>query len=371
MKIVIIVRGFPPFNLGGTEIATEYIAKFLNFFNYNVDILTENNKENNLPKFEKMPSYTIYRLSNTNLNHVDTVLFSLKCIPYLKRLQPEIILIQGFENTLSGYLFKKLFGTSYVIWGRGSDVYNTWLFKNPILKIGIKTADGIVALTEDMKSKLTNFYNKRIDVIPNGIDINEFFDRTQIISNHFLKKQQNEKIIIYVGSLRSVKGVNYLIDAFKLVRQKRNDVKLLLIGDGYDRKTLECQVNMLKISDYVIFLGLRPHKEIPSHLKMADIFVLPSLYEGFPNVLLEAMAAGLPIVATNVTGIPEIIKNETNGFIVNPNSSSEIAEKILFLLENPDHYYRISNNNDKEVKKYSWIKVVEKLSNLFLEIHSR
>lgn len=97
----------------------------------------------------------------------------------------------------------------------------------------------------------------------------------------------------------------------------------------------------------------------------SDVFVLPSLSEGFPVVSLEAMASGLPIVATKVGGLPEIVKDGENGFLVEPKSPEQIAERVLLFLNNDELRQRISRNNKEKVKEYSWGSVVSKLERLY------
>jgi len=103
----------------------------------------------------------------------------------------------------------------------------------------------------------------------------------------------------------------------------------------------------------------------------ADIFVLSSLGEGFPNVLLEAMAAGLPIVATKVGGVPEIVTDRENGFLVEPRNSPQLAEKILFLLQNEDVRKQFSANNIEKARSYNWANIVDTLEKVCITAKTR
>ena len=127
---------------------------------------------------------------------------------------------------------------------------------------------------------------------------------------------KDEKIIIFVGALRPVKGVRYLIEAMKVIIDENRTTKLFIIGDGVERESLERLVEKLGLGDHVNFIGKVPNERVPEYMIASDVFVLPSLSEGFPVTILEAMASGLPIVATNVGGLPEIIKENENGFLV-------------------------------------------------------
>ena len=120
-------------------------------------------------------------------------------------------------------------------------------------------------------------------------------------------------------------------------------------------------VKKLRLSKCVLFVGQVPNSKISEYMFASDIFVLPSLSEGLPVTILEALAAGLPIVTTNVRGLPEIVKNGENGFTVDPQNPTQLAERIMFLLSNNELRQKISANNVIKAKEYSWEAVVEKL----------
>ena len=121
----------------------------------------------------------------------------------------------------------------------------------------------------------------------------------------------------------------------------------------------------LDIERYITFIGEVSNEQVPKYMATSDIFVLPSLSEGFPNVCLEAMASGLPVIATKVGGLVEIIRDGQNGFLVNPETPREIAEKISLLLEDDELRERISSNNMEMVKDYSWQVVVRRLEKVY------
>ena len=117
--------------------------------------------------------------------------------------------------------------------------------------------------------------------------------------------------------------MEYLIRATKFILETGTVVHTLIIGDGPDKDMLESLTHQLQMGNYVTFKGQIQNEQIPDYLAASDVFVLPSLSEGFPNVLLEAMASGLPIVATNVGGIPEFVKDGENGFITEPQNAKK------------------------------------------------
>ena len=183
--------------------------------------------------------------------------------------------------------------------------------------------------------------------------------------NKLLKSEVNKSWIGCVANFYKTKGLYYLIGA--IARPDllgRPDFKLLVIGDGRLRPQLEAQIKKLKIENKVILVGRIT--DAYKYLKAFDIFVLPSLKEGFPWVILEAMAAELPIVATNVGALLEIIENGKEGFLVEPKNSQALAEKIKWLLEHPQEAKIMGIQAKlKLIKEFSLQKMVEETEKLF------
>lgn len=138
-----------------------------------------------------------------------------------------------------------------------------------------------------------------------------------------------------VGRMHRQKGFTYLLAALPAIKAQFPQVKLLLVGDGELRSALEAQTAQLNLQDSVIFTGTRT--DVPTLLKALDLFVLPSLWEGLPNVILEAMAIGLPVVATAVGGTPELVVDGSTGCLAPPNNPAALAKAIGDLLANPTH----------------------------------
>jgi glycosyltransferase involved in cell wall biosynthesis len=150
-----------------------------------------------------------------------------------------------------------------------------------------------------------------------------------------------------------------------MIVRKEPNVTLLLVGDGEERENLRALVQKLNLSECVSFVGRVSNEKVPEYMAAADVFVLPSLSEGLPNVILEAMASGLPVVATKVRGLPEIIEDGQNGFLVEPKNPNEIAEKVCLLLEDAELRERVSRNNKEKAKGYDWDDIVKKLEMVY------
>ena len=204
-----------------------------------------------------------------------------------------------------------------------------------------------------------------LSVIPNGINLDKFRNLSRETFRKRLGIKKGEKIITFVGTLRPVKGLKYLIQAMNIISKQDTGIKLMLVGDGEERLALQELVKELDLEDRVTFVGKVLNEEIPGYMIASDVFVLPSLSESFGIVNLEAMACGLPIVASKVGGLPEIVKNGVNGFLVEPKNPEQISDKVLLLLGDDVLRERISKNNKDKVKDYSWESVVERLEKVY------
>ncbi len=205
-------------------------------------------------------------------------------------------------------------------------------------------------------------------VIYNGIELNRF-DKVKI--NLVRERKElglgGRNIVIgNVARFNLQKGHEYLIKAIPLVLRKYPRTKFLLVGDGKLRGKMESLIEELGIKDNVIFAGFR--EDIPRILKVMDIFVLSSLWEGLPIVLLEAMASELSVVATNVIGNKEVVIDGETGFLVPPRNPGKLAEKIIALIENKPLRKKFGENGRRRVKElYSLDRMVKETEEVYYE----
>ena len=190
----------------------------------------------------------------------------------------------------------------------------------------------------------------RVACIRNGIDLEGKpvqIDRWRIRKD--LNVDSETCLIGTLGRLTPVKGIPYLLQAAKILVRGGANVKVLIVGEGSIRQDLLTQTQDLGISDNVVFLGHREDTDIL--LQAMDIFVLPSLSEGIPMALLEAMAACRPIVASRVGGIPEIIEEGVDGYLVEPMDVDNLAERCRRLIESPDVARNMGEQGRKRVER--------------------
>ena len=221
---------------------------------------------------------------------------------------------------------------------------------NKIICIGNKVCTSLIEWLPRVKGKAL--------VINNGVPIPE------------LNKEILPKIydVLFVGRLEKVKGIDFLLEAIAILKVKYNKFfKVALVGDGPLKEKLKELFKKLKIEDQVKFLGIQ--KDVGKFMRSSKIFVLQSRWEGFGLVIIEAMSNMVPVIASNVGGIPEIIKNGENGILVPPKDPEALAKAIKLLLDSPELQKRIAQNAYEKVKeKFSIGRYTIDLLNLYKKI---
>jgi glycosyltransferase involved in cell wall biosynthesis len=244
-----------------------------------------------------------------------------------------IVAYFAYPDGFAAALLAKLFKKPLIIYALGSDI-NVFIkskIKRFLTKFAFRTATRIIAVSNDLKGKIINLgiEEPKVTVIPNGVDVSKFMPMDKYSCRERLSLPQDKKIILFVGAIREVKGVKYLIEAFaELIKNRDNKVFLAIVGDGELKETLENRIINSGLAGKVKTEGAKLHNEIPIWINACDVFCLPSLSEGCPNVVLEALACGKPVVATKVGGLPEIIVSEEYGILVPPRSPHELANAL-------------------------------------------
>jgi len=235
--------------------------------------------------------------------------------------------------------------------------------------------DAGVAVSRNVKDFMIvsrSIPSEKIRVIWNGIDLDKFkiSDQENIQKKRKeLEIPENVRIVGTVTRLRKEKGTEYFIKAIPYILREFADVIFLIVGDGSLRSQLEFLARELNISDKVRFLGFRT--DVDELLSLLDINVIPSLTEGFPLSLVEAMALGNVIIATQVGGIKEVAEDRENVLFVPPKNPLEISEKVKYLLRNPLLAKKLSTSAIELSKKFSIGKSSEMILDLYIDLMKR
>ena len=222
-------------------------------------------------------------------------------------------------------------------------------------------AKKVITVSQYNKNYLIQKYKippNKIEVIHCGIDT-DFFKPG--------KNENKENIILTVARLHPVKGLEYAIKACALLKQKGYKFKYLIVGEGSERPKLENLIRNLKLENNVFLEGARTKEEVIKYYQKAKIFILPSITEGLPVSLMEAMACELPVIATKVCGVPELVEDGINGYLTPPKDVQQLAQKMEILLNNPELCRRFGKQGRKKVEvEFNLKKEVKKLIRIWL-----
>ncbi len=363
MKILAISHEFPPIGGGGAN-ACYFLTKGFVERGHEVTLITANYQ--GMPEKEVMNGVQIMRVNSLrkhkeHCSFKEMLSYLFKAYPVAKKMQKEnrydiCLIFFGIPSGPIGYMLKKKYKLPYVIRFGGGDVPGfqerfTKVYKliAPAIKMIWKKADARIANSQGLKDMALKFYDKKsFDIIPNGVDTEVFYPIEKADSDEFK--------ILFVSRLIERKGLQFIIPQLQKIQDStEKKVKLVVVGDGPYREQLETITWEYKVADMVEFVGQKNKKEIVPFYQNADLFILPSAKEGMPNVVLEAMACGLPIIMTPCEGSKELVQD--NGYIL---LTSEMGEKIQQLLRNKEMLQKLGHNSRRIVEEqFCWGHVVE------------
>lgn len=353
LRIGFITCHFPPDSIGGGQVQSHRLCEELgeknNVFVYSRDYsgkLAKTSKENN---------YLLIRRKIINIPILRSFIDLFKMVRFIKNEKANTDVFISFHFQLSSLavvICKILFGAKVAISPRGKvDFDYSPFYKKILQKFLVRNTDALLIQSENIKNeflnKSKNYFSKtqlmriekKIKIFPNLLNMNSH-------GINIREKSLTKCNLIFVGRLIENKGINYLIEAVRLLGNK---YVLTIIGDGPEKAHFQNLAKDLPIK----YVGYVDFSKVKDYLLEADLFILPSLTENLPNVILEAFSCGLPVIATNVGAIPEVVTEGWNGYLVKPKSSTEISEKVKVIIENSEKYNELSKNALKTAQKYS------------------
>jgi glycosyltransferase involved in cell wall biosynthesis len=251
----------------------------------------------------------------------------------------------------------------------------TWLeddrIKNKVMEV-FEFSSKIICISEELSELLieVGVDSGKIEIISLGVDVYKFKPDDKISLKKQLKIEAG-KIILYVGRLDKLKGVDYLLRAIYELRTKygTSDINLqvVIIGKGSEVNNLQKLSRNLDLQEIVTFKGELRGKELEDWYSVADLFILPSLTEGKPVVIYEAMSSECAVIATNVGGIPDQVKDNHTGLLFEPEDMDALANKIKYLLDNEDVMKKMGENGRKLVinEGWTWEGYAKRINNVY------
>ena len=367
---------------GGAERVVSTIATKLTK-NYNISILTFFNFKNHYPfrgKYYSLKENVGKLRKILNFLKVYEFIRPISIYKYISSISPDLILSfmepANFYSILTKIIFR--IRIPLIISIRCNPIMQyrkiTQRHQNFLIKklYKLNSVDKIIVMSKDLENILVRDYKlnrSKFKIIYNGIDIDKINDLKlqQILAYKEIFNDESLVRFITLGRLSKGKGLEYLIEAFSKVKDKINNSKLIIIGNGPIKSKLETLIRKFALENDIHLLGLQ--KNPFKYLKKSDIFILSSEHEGFPNVLLEALACGLPIISTNCeTGPKEILGRDQYGLLVNIKDSDDLSKKMLFLAKNPVLLEKYSKKSVQRANSFKidnviidWIKLIESI----------
>jgi glycosyltransferase involved in cell wall biosynthesis len=380
MKIGFITPFFSPV-AGGSATAPYYLAKYLVRKGHKVFIFTSNFGRN-LAKFPDEKDLAIIEskieLKMFNLFYTSSLRSELESSNKLDILH--LHNFRTYQNYVA-YSYAKRTNTPYILQARGSiprigKKELKWLYDVLFGYRLLRDASKVIALTqvETDQYRRMGIPGEKIAIIPNGIDLSEYAELPP--KGSFKEKfniPEDRKIILYMGRIHKIKGVDFLVRAYTYLKNemKYKDAVLVIVGsdDGFlgEVKSL---VQSLGISRFVIFTGPLYGKIKLGAYVDSEVVVLPSRYETFPNVVLEAYVCSKPVVASNVEAIPDIVLHGETGLLFQAGDVKGLANAIAYMLTHPEEAERMGRDARRLVEeKFSIDKVVTQLEELYEKVY--
>jgi glycosyltransferase involved in cell wall biosynthesis len=313
-------------------------------------------------------SIEVIDLKMTNKFRVDA-LYRLSSI--LKSQKPNILHSWMFHPVLAGRIFGCLHKIPVIISSR-HNVNIGGLFREMINRLTAQMDDHVIAVCEVARQteiKRAHILPDKVTTIYNGINLEEYLTilRSRDEIRKYLGVTNEDFVVVSTGRMHYQKGYSILINAISLITNTYPSIKLLLVGDGPVRSILEKYALELGISNQIMFTGQR--SDISDILHASDVYISSSLWEGSSISIIEAMASGLPIIATKVGGTPELVEDKVSGILVPSRNPSIIAQAIIELYTNAELRKNIGiQARQRAIKNFSSKEMVKKIEKLYLKL---
>ena len=362
---------------GGTEIAAYNLAIAMAQKGHKVSVFTSSIDSKD--SIEERANMIVYRYGTNFRIETANVSFNLFRKPLIQKVDIVHAHFSTPPGELAGLRYAKKKKIPFVLTyhGDAQKDFGTFirqmgvsLYNKHFLDNVLSYADVIISPSEYYisESRFLGKYRDKIVVIPNGINLEEFMiSYSKGECREKLNLPAQDRMILFLGGLTPYKGPDVLVRAMAKIIKYIPDARLVLVGSGKMKNVLEELARKIGVNDHMEFAGFVTENAKPLYYRAADVFVLPSTMnkEIFGIVNLEAMACGVPIVASKIGGVPDVVKDGENGLLAPPRDSEALADAIIYLLENEEVRSKMGKNGRKKVEDYSWDKIADMTERLY------
>ena len=381
LKVLMVNYEFPPVG-GGGGTTTRFVAKYISRLGVDVDVITAKPGKDDF--LNHPDGFNIYyagprknKLSGTHIPELAR--FALTLIYYSKqvieRSKPDLIhCFFTLPSGSFGLYCKKIYKIPYLVSALGADVpgfnIGDWRLDayHSLTKLISKSiwdnSSYVIANSKSLQETCKKFSPEHnIDIITNGVDTEIFYP---LQNKDFLNTK--EVNILFISRLMLQKGVGTLIKTINILKERKIDnFKLTIVGEGHLKSMMFALIDEYNLKEKVSFLGWKDLEELPDIYRSADIFILPSVMEGMSSVVLQAMASGLPIVASRVKGFEEILEENINGLFAECGNENDFADQLEKLIKSPELREKMSKNSIKKSRQFSW----ETIARQYVELYEK
>jgi len=379
-RILMFNHEFPPIGGGGGWVSY-FLGKHFAAAGHDVHLITSQFRD--CPRDEEVEGFHVHRVralrKNRDVCAVHEMLTyaissSLYGLRFAKQFKPDIVQVFfGIPAGGGAYLLRKRHNVPYLVFLGGRDVprrnpdppYYRWLYLllKPVIRSIWNNASAVVACSDGLRELAQETApDVKMSVIPDGLDLSRFKPSP--------REPDPESVrILTIGRLIPRKGFQFLIRALpQIVENAAHDFEIEIVGDGPYQKELLKLAADLDVTEHIRFAGAVPYSELPGKYRDADIFILPSLAEGMPLVVLEAMGTGLPIVASRVQGIEELVAEDVNGALFDPGDADGLARCLVKLINAGKRRVEMGKASVERVKPYDWKNIADAYLALYADI---
>ncbi|MFA6554478.1 MAG: glycosyltransferase family 4 protein [Candidatus Paceibacterota bacterium] len=376
-RILIFSLVYYPRLIGGAEVAIKEITDRISPEDVEFDMVT---LRKHSPAFERIGNVNIYRVGSKIFpfsKYLFIFLAYFKALELHKKNKYDAIwsIMANYAGFSALFFKKKNPKVPFILTLQEGDSFDhirrrVGIFY-PLFKMIFERADHIQTISKYLANWAKDMGARcPVTVVPNAVDYELFSKDISVEEASQLKnklgKKEDDVFLITTSRLVIKNAVNDIIQALEYLP---GNIKFLILGTGYEEKNLKKQVVDLKLEYRVKFLGFVPHAEMPKYLHISDVFIRPSLSEGFGNSFIEAMAVGIPVIATPVGGIVDFLKDGETGLLCEVNNPRSIAQKVDKIIKDRESREYIVRQAKEMVKKhYQWDTVVEKMKEIFLSV---